>query len=76
MNDLLATAIIGLLGSDLAHAADSPVPENASAPLGVIEVAGAKPAPLPAGAGADVIGIDTIEKLGRHNVADALDLPR
>ncbi|GAH81016.1 unnamed protein product, partial [marine sediment metagenome] len=41
-------------------------------PLGLVEVVGAKPAPLPPGA--QVLSIETIDAMDRRNVAEALDL--
>ena len=72
MRNFFETAAIGLLYASAVPAADVSATETAATPLGVVEVVGASPAPLPAGA--DVISIDTIETLDRRNVAEALDL--
>ncbi len=72
MKKLFGISAIGLAHAAAALAADPTATETAATPLGVVEVVGANPAPLPAGA--EVVSIDTIQSFDRRNVAEALDL--
>jgi len=68
----LAAALIG--AAPVAGAADATSADESTqpTPLGLVEVVGAKPAPLPPGA--QVLSIETIDAMDRRNVAEALDL--